>query len=354
MKLLFVAPLLLAGASASNYRDLYQHDRDLQGGGGGGGGGGGMGPADGMGQGVTCTGTENLSTSVAGPAAAPLRGSVGCVDQEAYGLRNTNTDPISQNQEAYNIYGPMEAGFTSSVPGMNCLGTTTVSGGIDTLLAENIVRNVCSDSTIEVLDACGGHATPYHYHERMSCLYESDASTGHSTRVGTAADGNGIYGLYIDGGALPTDLDACGGRFGVTPDSDGATVYYYPIKAYAPFTLGCYGPVASVDECRALYDCDSNDIETITTEFGSGQYTLDCPCFDSNQSNVVGQGFPGYLDPSLEGTSGVNDSGTPSGPTSPTSPSASPPTGAPPTDSSASENQSVMAMTILAIAYLAL
>jgi hypothetical protein len=35
------------------------------------------------------------------------------------------------------------------------------------------------------------HATPYHYHERMSCLYDS-AANGHSTRVGTALDGNGV------------------------------------------------------------------------------------------------------------------------------------------------------------------
>jgi len=248
---------------------------------------------------VTCFGTENLVATYAGPAAAPLRGSVGCVDQEAYVLRDLTTDPVNRDQDAFNIYGPMEAGFQSSVPGMSCLGDTTVPAGIDTLLAENVVKNVCSDDTIEVLDACGGHAVPYHYHERMSCLYTSDSTTDHSTRVGTAADGNGIYGMYIDAGVLPTDLDVCGGRSGVTPDSNGQTVYYYPIKAYAPFTLGCFGPVSTVTECRSLYDCDSNNIETITTEFGTGQYTTDCPCFDENQSNVIAQGFPGYLDPSL-------------------------------------------------------
>ena len=59
----------------------------------------------------------------------------------------------------------------------------------------------------------------------MSCLYESDASTGHSTRVGTAFDGNGIYGKYIGKNEkVPTDLDACGGRTGVTPDSNGKSV----------------------------------------------------------------------------------------------------------------------------------
>lgn len=44
------------------------------------------------------------------PAAAPLRGNVGCVDPEAAALR---TLPVNRNQDAFNIYGPNEAGFTS-------------------------------------------------------------------------------------------------------------------------------------------------------------------------------------------------------------------------------------------------
>lgn len=63
----------------------------------------------------------------------------------------------------------------------------------------------------------------------MSCLYKEDSANHHSTRVGTALDGNGIYGHNIDGGCAPTDLDACGGRTGVTPDSNGQEVYYYVI-----------------------------------------------------------------------------------------------------------------------------
>ena len=33
-------------------------------------------------------------------------------------------------------------------------------------------------------------------------------------------------------------LDACGGHFGVTPDSGGASVYHYHIQEYAPFSIG--------------------------------------------------------------------------------------------------------------------
>jgi hypothetical protein len=150
------------------------------------------------------------------------------------------------------------------------------------------------------------------YHERMSCLYTADPTTGHSTRIGTAGDGNGIYGMYINGGVTPTDLDYCGGRFGVTPDSNGQVVYYYPIKAAAPFSLGCYGPVTTQAACFALYPttCGSAaTVETVTTVYGSGPYARDCPCYDANGSNVVGQtGRPAYLAPVAtddDDTSGV-------------------------------------------------
>jgi hypothetical protein len=158
---------------------------------------------------------------------------------------------------------------------MSCLGSETVEAGIDTQTAEWIVHNsrfnqrrvltsrlpvwaleipgrrasllrllcsrrilqpftirtriammstVCGTTTIQVLDYCGGHAFPYHYHERLSCLYAADAATQHSTRIGVMADGNPLYGPNVDGGVRPTDLDACGGRTGVTPDSNGAAI----------------------------------------------------------------------------------------------------------------------------------
>ncbi|CAB9518285.1 expressed unknown protein [Seminavis robusta] len=232
------------------------------------------------------------------PRAAPLRGNVGCVDLAAHALRQL---PIRGDQEGVNIYGPMEAGFGSGNPRMACLGDVEVPGGIDTNLAEHMVHYICRDSGVEiqVLDACGGHAMPYHYHERMSCLFTADPVTLHSTRIGTAGDGNGIYGKHVDGGVEPDDLDACGGRFGVTPDSNGQVVYYYSITSAAPFSVGCYGPVNSVQECRDMYPetCGGGTIETVTTIYGTGLYTLDCPCFDKNQSNVIGQGRPGYLEP---------------------------------------------------------
>eukprot|EP00937_MAST-01D_sp_MAST-1D-sp2_P006750 g6750.t1 len=235
----------------------------------------------------------------AGLAAAPLRNIVGCVDAGPLATRPTAIVGSQGEQDANNIYGPFEAGFTKSVPGMSCLGDASVPPGIDTFVAERVADNICTDVTVHILDTCGGHAIPYHYHEKLSCLYTADPATGHSTRIGTALDGHGIYGKHIAGGALPTDLDACGGRVGVTPDSGGAEVYYYPVTDHAPFTVGCFGNKASypvsVAQCKALYNSCASAPTTITTAHGSGQYILDCPCFDTDHSNVENQGAPGYL-----------------------------------------------------------
>eukprot|EP01063_Lacrimia_lanifica_P039465 TRINITY_DN8679_c0_g1_i1.p1 TRINITY_DN8679_c0_g1~~TRINITY_DN8679_c0_g1_i1.p1 ORF type:complete len:385 (+),score=75.05 TRINITY_DN8679_c0_g1_i1:67-1221(+) len=239
--------------------------------------------------GTPFTGTDQYRGK--GPVAAPLRGNVGCVDLGPLATREEATAG-GQTVAANNIYGPMEAGFTSAQPGASCLGSYELPGGVDTNLAEGVMQVVCDGSMRALLDYCGGHAVPFHYHERASCLYTEDPSTKHSTRLGTALDGNGIYGHNIDGGCEPTDLDWCGGRRGVTPDSDGKEVYYYVLTNRAPFALGCFGPVATQDACRALYDtCDGETVE-LTTEHGTDLYDLDCPCFDP----VTGSNLPGVTE----------------------------------------------------------
>lgn len=54
-----------------------------------------------------------------------------------------------------------------------------------------------------MLDTCGGHAMPYHYHKDLSCDYDS-SNSGHSPLVGIALDGHGIYGLHETTGTPPT------------------------------------------------------------------------------------------------------------------------------------------------------
>ena len=62
------------------------------------------------GQRINCSATRQYRGSPSNsPRPAPLRGAVGCVDLDVLDKR---TLPVLQNQDAVNIYGPMEAGFT--------------------------------------------------------------------------------------------------------------------------------------------------------------------------------------------------------------------------------------------------
>jgi len=161
-----------------------------------------------------------------------------------------------------NIYGPFEAGFGESQSDILIeLGCTDdnvesayVDGGIDTKTALSMINYGCDLSLPytdsggvyrDLLDMCGGHTVEYHFHERLSCLYE--ASGAHSTQVGIGLDGKRLYGKWenADASELPL-LDACGGHFGTTPDSGGESIYHYHVQENAPFTFGCYGP--NIDE----------------------------------------------------------------------------------------------------------
>jgi hypothetical protein len=208
-----------------------------------------------------------------------------------------------------NIYGPFEAGFTSqqdtNLESLGCSSGTLghVSGGIDTHMAEQMVAHQCgitlprteSGEYISLLDECGGHTRDYHFHERLSCLYTE--TLGHSTKVGEALDGKGLYGKWEDYATrtLPL-LDACGGHFGVTPDSNGVSVYHYHVQLKAPFTIGCFGPMAdangdqtlvTLEKCRSLYSgCGDGDAIDLTSTEGTVLYDLWCPCFDGEGSNT--------------------------------------------------------------------
>ena len=202
---------------------------------------------------IKCSTSSNLKADskyiadASGAKAAALRGNIGCIDMDV--LKNRPTAGRG-SQTANNVYGAMEAGFTKDQPPMmSCLGSNTVPGGIDTGVAELMVAKYCNKnpedsdfrtwaSKVGGLDACGGHATPYHYHQPFEgtdaskCNTYSNTASGHSTRIATAGDGNGIYGPNIDGGCEPIDLDVCGGRTGVTPDSDGKKVSVVHLYKY--------------------------------------------------------------------------------------------------------------------------
>jgi hypothetical protein len=186
---------------------------------------------------------------------------------------------------------------------MSCLGTNSVVGGIDTYTAELMIRNMCSDNSISLLDTCGDHASPRHFHEMLTNCLSGQAASGHSTRLGTSGDNRGIYGFFEANNTYPV-LDVCGAHVGVTPDSNGQPVVHYHSQVYPPFFVGCYtnaDATMTLTQCRALFAGCSSAAYSITTAYGSGTYQRDCPCWDpTTRSNVPGAtGTPGYWPTSL-------------------------------------------------------
>ena len=130
--------------------------------------------------------------------------------------------------------------------------------GADVQTCDESLNSVCSggasDKTEILLNSCGAHPAPYHFHNDLACYYDH-SSEEHSPLVAYSLDGHGIYGLYEKDGAAPTDLDACNGHYGLVPEdgehlvsSSTTEVYHYHTTIDFPFTLGCYGPM-TFDEC---------------------------------------------------------------------------------------------------------
>jgi len=322
---------------------------------------------------TTCPGTGLTSVRTrrtAGPAAASVLGDVATTTVSGTDTRTSKTLPVGEN-----IYGPFEAGFSTQqngiLQGLGCNPGSNghIAAGYDTKTAEGMVAHQCgvtlprientgADGYISLLDECGGHTNDYHFHERLSCLYTSAAGSGHSPKIGQSAqtDTRYLYGKWENyaTSTLP-QLDACGGHFGVTPDSNGASVYHYHVQNRVPFTIGCFGPdkdsnnqevLMSVARCRALYtgggsgpaagdDGCGGSTTTVTTKIdgvtSTVQYDNWCPCYDANGSNVGTAELPALAaSPTPTPTPPTPTPPTPTPPT-PTPPTPTPPTPTPPT-----------------------
>jgi len=205
-----------------------------------------------------------------------------------------------------NVYGPFEAGFTTGQACSNGLGDC--DGGIDIGTCDKELVAECgaeaagwnSQNTdmYMLMDSCGGHANPYHFHTDLVCEYNVEAQ-GHSTLAAVALDGRGIYGRYETTGTLPGDLDACNGHLGPVPALSSAdmtvqassSVYHYHTSTEPPYTVGCYGPVESLDACKALYDTCSDGMTSVAQPDGAIDYDAWCPCFQHEVSSAEGYGF---------------------------------------------------------------
>eukprot|EP00475_Leptophrys_vorax_P014505 TRINITY_DN20819_c0_g1_i1.p1 TRINITY_DN20819_c0_g1~~TRINITY_DN20819_c0_g1_i1.p1 ORF type:complete len:404 (-),score=80.05 TRINITY_DN20819_c0_g1_i1:73-1284(-) len=210
-----------------------------------------------------------------------------------------------------NIFSPFEDGFTQ---GQVC-DSGSCSSGIDVSTCEKKMLKQCANESFTwalMPDDCGGHSSPYHLHVKIACDYDTTSSSSHSKLIGVALDGRGIYGKWEGSGNLPSDLDACNGHYGDVPaftdSSSGVSfaaasnVYHYHVSDGPPFTLGCFGPVSSLDACKSLYSTCGSGYSCVDTTSGTIEYDTDCPCYqqagqtynqDYNSTCTPGSDFDG-------------------------------------------------------------
>jgi hypothetical protein len=94
------------------------------------------------------------------------------------------------------------------------------------------------DNEIVSFDTYNGHPAPgdlYHYHIEPVYLTSTDASA----LVAVMLDGFPLYGPQDADGTRPSDLDACNGHTGPTPDHPEGT-YHYHVTDFEPYFVGCY------------------------------------------------------------------------------------------------------------------
>jgi len=241
---------------------------------------------------LTC-GVQSFPVVTTTPAAASLRGAIG------YTIRG-----------GMSVYGPMDAGFSPTVGFGICSAPAASQGycpaGTDVEMCLALLQNNCGTSNAAVggfASMCGNHASPSHYHTLQNCDYDATSSATHSTLLSVVMDGRGLYGKWEGAGLLPV-LDACGGHYGPVPavslptnaneygdtSYPGSTgnVYHYHVSDEAPFFVGCYGPVSSLIQAKALYatcaagaaaGTTAGKIYSACTSRGYTSYQLDCPVY---------------------------------------------------------------------------
>lgn len=252
------------------------------------------------------------------------------------------------------MYGPNDAGFiysTSPNPPNICSAPAAQQGfcpaGTDVDMCYAALQVSCGTANAAVTGfatSCGNHASPSHYHTRIACDYNTSDSSVHSPVVAIVKDGRGLYGKWEGGGALPV-LDACNGHFGPVPAADlgssspfytsnqlgdtayaasTGSVYHYHVTDAAPFTIGCYGPVSSLAQAKAMYPtcgstttmqcagCGTLTVTTSSTTVKAGsvyktctaagytEYQLDCPVF-KHQVGAAGAAGARYEGARYEG-----------------------------------------------------
>jgi hypothetical protein len=156
---------------------------------------------------------------------------------------DTNPNPINEQDILLRLpASPVKAAEPSCVP-MGMIGFT--GNGVAIYNALDIQGR--DGGAHEVQDKCDGHPQrvgQYHYHTWSDCIDDPDGEKGkHSSLIGYAIDGFGIYGPKDTSGRTITNagLDACHGHTGPV-EWDGRTVnmYHYHFTAEYPYTIACF------------------------------------------------------------------------------------------------------------------
>lgn len=168
----------------------------------------------------------------------------------------TGNFPVDPSDDAYavdrNPNSIQEQSITLSLPANptaavqpNCVG-----GEVGIMLSGVVIFSAFDaegrDAVAhEVQDECDGHPQIsgfYHYHSLSDCI-EDTSTSGHSSLVGYAFDGYGIYGYYGEDGAEVTndDLDQCHGHTHVVEwDGQMVEMYHYHATHEFPYVVGCF------------------------------------------------------------------------------------------------------------------
>jgi len=198
---------------------------------------------------------------------------------------------------------PMDAGFTEGQVCTN--GKGSCPAGTDLKVCAAYLERTCGTINLQtsmLLDTCGGHASPYHYHADLECDYNSALSLNHSALIAFGLDGRGLYGKWEGNNTLPV-LDACGGHVGNTPsrtitDSSGQVItipaqsnaYHYHIIAGGPTTISCFGKsngTTTTSQAKAAYPTCDGVFTRFCTSIGQIDYDLDCPIFNQQGTGAT-------------------------------------------------------------------
>jgi hypothetical protein len=153
-----------------------------------------------------------------------------------------NPDETSITAHTIDVRLPYEPGKASSAQCVSPVVGIAVNG-IPILDAFDADGN--DAAAVETQDTCHGHPNAvagYHYHSLSPCILSKKALT-HTTQVGWALDGYGIYVEYNARGQLLTDadLDGCHGRTSVVPwHGKEVDIYHYDMTMEFPYTVGCF------------------------------------------------------------------------------------------------------------------